>query len=175
MFDSIDGLPLHPLAAHAAVVLVPLAGLLGLVFAVPRTRCWATAPLPLSALGAALATTVAVRSGQALREAGGLGATGLGGSVADLVHEHAERGDLLEILAWAYVVVALLAAGVQLAITRRPESEPRSRTLHLSVLMLSVVLALGAVGLAVQTYRVGELGARAVWNPADGFDYSTDD
>ena len=175
MFDSIDGLPLHPLASHAAVVLLPLAGLLGLVFAVPRSRRWATVPLPLTALGAALAATVAVRSGRALQEAGGLAASGLGGSVGSLVQEHSELGNLLQILAWVYAALALLAAGVQLAITQRPQSEPRSRPLHLSVLALSVALVIGAVALGVQTYRVGELGARAVWNPAGVVDYSTDD
>ena len=38
MFDEFNGLPLHPLAVHAVVALIPLSALLGVLFAVPRTR-----------------------------------------------------------------------------------------------------------------------------------------
>ncbi len=46
MFDEINGLPTHALALHAAVVLVPLAAALGVLFAIPAPapglgfRCW---------------------------------------------------------------------------------------------------------------------------------------
>jgi FtsH-binding integral membrane protein len=165
VLDSLNGLPLHPLATHAAVVLVPLAGLLGVLFAVPRTRGWATVPLPVLALAAAIATWVSVRSGEALQRVGGLGATGLGGDVGRLVDEHAERADLLLVLVWAYAAVAGLALA----------SQRTSVRLHPWVAAaLSAVLVVGAVALSVQTVRVGELGARAVWNPAGGIDYSAE-
>ena len=53
MFHEIGGLPLHPLAVHAAVVSVPLAALLGILFAVPRTRAWSRIPFALVSIGAA--------------------------------------------------------------------------------------------------------------------------
>lgn len=163
--DTINELPLHPLATHAAVVLVPLACLLGMLFALPRTRPWATVPLPISALLAAIATLVSVRSGEALQRVGGLGATGLDGDVGRLVLEHAERADLLHVLVWVYAAAALLAAVSQ---------HPSLRQRHLVGTALGALLVAGAVVLVVQTIRVGETGARAVWNPAGGVDYSSD-
>jgi hypothetical protein len=165
VFDTLDGLPLHPLATHAAVVLVPLAGLLGVLFALPWTRRWATVPLPVVAVVAGVATWVSVRSGEALQRAGGLGTTGLGGDVGEQVQEHAQRADLLLILVWCYALVAALAFASQ-------RLSPRRRPRWLAS-ALSVVLVAGAVVVVGQTVRVGETGARAVWNPAGNLDYST--
>ena len=44
MFDKIGDLPLHPLVVHAAVIGIPLAALLALLFAFPKTREWARWP-----------------------------------------------------------------------------------------------------------------------------------
>jgi hypothetical protein len=161
VFGSVNDLPLHPLATHAAVVLIPLAGLLGVLFAVPRTRAWASVPLPVVSVLAAVATFVSVQSGEALQRVGGVGAAGLGGPVAELVDQHARLAYQLHVLVWVYAGVALAAA----VLRRRGEGRP--------VTALAAVLVLGAVLLGLQTYRVGEAGARAVWNPAGGVDYST--
>ena len=67
MFDQINGMPLHPLIIHAAVLGVPLAFLLAGLFALPRTRAWARWPLALTVLGATAATFAARESGQALK------------------------------------------------------------------------------------------------------------
>lgn len=166
MFDTFDGLPLHPLATHAAVVLVPLAGLLGVLFALPRTRRWATVPLPVVAAAAAAATWVSVRSGEALQRVGGLGTTGFGGDVGERIKEHAERADLLLVLMWGYALAAALAF-----VSQRPSLGRQPRWLATA---LSAVLVAGAVVVVVQTVRVGETGARAVWNPSGGVDYSTE-
>ncbi len=157
--DTVNGLPLHVLSVHATVVLVPFAALLGLVFAVPRLRDWALFPLPLVAAAAAVSTWVSVQTGETLQAAGGQGAAGLGGPVADLVDEHQELGEQLLLMVVAYAVLVSIAA----VVARRAG---RGLTVGLSVL---VVLAAATVG--VQTYRVGELGSRAVWNPSDTVNY----
>ncbi len=51
MFDEIGDMPLHPLVTHAPVIGIPLALLLALLFAFPRTRNWARWPLVLTVLG----------------------------------------------------------------------------------------------------------------------------
>ena len=51
MFDEIGDMPLHPLVIHAPVIGIPLAFLLALLFAFPRTRDWARWPLALTVLG----------------------------------------------------------------------------------------------------------------------------
>ena len=59
MFDQIGDMPLHPLIIHAPVIGIPLALLLTLLFAFPRTRAWARWPLALTVLGATAAIWVA--------------------------------------------------------------------------------------------------------------------
>jgi uncharacterized membrane protein len=162
MFDEFNGLPLHPLAVHAVIALVPLAGLLGILFAVPRTRSWARWPLAVVAVAAALAAFVARESGEALEQAGGLGATGISGPVAELIEEHERLGTQLLLIVVGYAVVAVVA----LLLTR---SSVTGVVAH-GVGALLVVVALV---MSFWSYRVGDLGAQAVWDPADSVDYSS--
>ena len=46
VFDSILGLPIHALVVHAAVILIPLAALLGIAFLRPVWRMPLRWPLP---------------------------------------------------------------------------------------------------------------------------------
>ncbi|MBA2444284.1 MAG: hypothetical protein H0V49_03010 [Nocardioidaceae bacterium] len=157
MFDEINGLPIHPLAVHVAVVLVPLAGLLGVLFAIPHTRRWVRVPLVIVAIGAVPAVFVAKESGKSLSAVLGLDSSGRADSrVAAIVREHAERADLLFILVIGFAVLAVLAVAVSAKFDALPAVVP---------VVVSVLLVLGAVALAFQTVRVGESGARAVWNP----------
>jgi hypothetical protein len=64
MFDKIGDLPLHPLVIHAVVVGIPLAALLAVLFAIPRTREWARWPLAIVVVGATAVTFIARQSGQ---------------------------------------------------------------------------------------------------------------
>lgn len=163
--DTFNGLPLHSLTVHATVVLVPLAGLLGVLFAIPRSRGWATIPLPLVAAGAALSTWVSIQTGEALQDAGGRNAAGLDGPLADLIDQHAELADQLQVMVIVYAGVAILAAVVALA----------KRGSGAVLTALGVLLVLGAVVISIQTYRVGDLGAQAVWNPTGDVDYGAAD
>jgi len=157
--DTVDGLPLHALSVHVTVVLVPLAAFLGLLFAVPRLREWTRFPLPLVSAAAAVSTWVSVQSGEALDEAGGQGAAGLRGPVASLVEEHEELAEQLLLMVVAYAVAVSVAVVLARSSTRGVATA------------LSLLVLVGAVAVGVQTYRVGDLGARAVWNPTDSVDY----
>lgn len=160
MFDEVDGLPLHPLAVHASVVLIPLAALLAILFVVPRTRAWARLPLLLVSLGSVLSVFVTRESGFKLKD-----------HLAEsrfpymkLIEEHQSRANLLFVLVIIFAVVAIAAY----VLSARADL---NRAVSAS---LSVLLVVGAVALAVQTYRVGELGSRIVWNPDGKQDFSTD-
>lgn len=170
--DTVNGLPLHALVLHATVVLIPLAGLLGVVFAIPRLRAWATVPLPLVAVAAAASALVTAASGRNLKEAGGQGGAGLGGPVLDLVEEHQELAQQLVVMTLIYAAVAVVAAVVAGRAHRRA---PASRSGGALLTGLSVLLVLGAVAVTYQTIRVGDVGSEAVWNPVGTTDYSTDD
>src|SRR5688500_20215747 len=72
MFDKIGDLPLHPLVVHAAVIGIPLAALLALLFAFPKTREWARWPLAITVIGATAVTFVDRESGLDLEAALGI-------------------------------------------------------------------------------------------------------
>ena len=144
MFDTINGLPLHPLVVHAVVVLLPLA-ILGTIAIVVRPqwrRPYGVLVLVVTALATAL-IPVATSSGEALeRHVGDPG-------------RHAELGDQL---IWFAVPLLALVAGLVL-LDRRPV--PRAASwLPRTVAVVALVVALAS---AVQVYRVGDSGARAAW------------
>lgn len=158
MFNEFNGLPTHALALHAAVVLVPLAAALGVLFAIPRTRAWSRLPLLLVSVGAVVAVFGAKESGEKLEEV-----LNLEGPTHDLVELHAERADVLFIATIGYAVLAVAAFVLTRSSTRN----------GLPTNVLAVLLVIGAAGVAFQTYRVGDVGARAVWNPTGQVDYGS--
>ena len=178
MFDNLGDLPLHPLLIHAAVVSVPLALVLAVLFAVPRTRSWARWPLALTVVGTAGATIAAKLSGEALREALSLAADS---AAAPLIAEHAALADQLVWLTIAVMILGLAAAllvpGRSLAETpevRAPVVLPGLRVGAARVvsLVLLIALLLVATVAVIWVVRVGDLGSRAVWNPTGQQDFA---
>lgn len=165
MFNEFRGLPVHALAVHGAVVLVPLAALLGVLFATPRFRAWARVPLLLVSLGAVGAVFVAKQSGKHLETvlAAQSGDGWASNPVAGLVNEHQKRANLLFILVILFAVVAVAAYVL---------SRDAARFTQPVALALSAVLVIGAGALAFQTFRVGDIGSRALWNPTGSVDYN---
>lgn len=148
MFDTINGIPLHPLVVHAVVVLIPLSILGTIAIAVRPAWRRPYGPLVVAAgLVAAVLCPVATSSGEELERR--VGSPG----------EHAELGDQL---VW-FVLVLLVASALLVWLDRRPAAKrPASRTLTL-VAAVAVIAGLAA---GVQTYRVGDSGARAAWGDA---------
>jgi hypothetical protein len=153
---EIAGLPLHPLVVHAAVVLIPLTALLAVAFAVlPRWRWlvrWPTAVASVVSVGIAYLSTT---SGESLEEERNLGR---------LVHEHAERGDLLAdltvVLAVVMVVSALLVPGPSGLASGRGAM---ARRVLYADKVLPALLVVTALVVLVQAVLTGDSGARAVW------------
>lgn len=146
---EINGLPLHPLVIHAAVVLGPLAALASLAYAaVPGSRDLLRERLRWPAVALAVAATLSIvaayLSGRDFLDANPALAR------EPLVAIHEERAELLLWLAIGYGVVSLAA-----------------HALHRRVGAVRVaargLLAVAAVAVLVQVVRVGDAGARAVW------------
>jgi uncharacterized membrane protein len=140
MFDTIAGLPLHPLVVHAVVVLLPLMAVLTIVVAVrknlrERYSWWVVA----ANVVIFLITLVAKESGEALQKS-------LGGQIAQ---EHGELGDVLP---WFALFLALASAAT--AVTQR------NKALGPVAVVVSIIAAVAAT---VWTVRTGDSGARAVW------------
>jgi uncharacterized membrane protein len=149
VFDTINGLPLHPLVVHAVVVLLPLAVIGTIALAV--RPAWRRPYGPLVSGVAAVAVVlcpVATSSGEALEK-----------HVGD-PGQHAALGDQL---VWFAVPVLLLAGAMTYLARRHPARTAGPPWLPAAISVLAVV---AAVACAVQVYRVGDSGARAAWGDA---------
>lgn len=139
MFDTILGLPIHPLVVHGVVVLLPLMAFISVVVSVRKPwrerLAWPVAVVNLGLVGLAV---VATQSGEKLEKR-------LGVEVS--VHE--SWGKVVPIMA-----SVLFAATVLLALARRNQK----------LGPVAVVLTLVAAAAAVfWTIRTGHTGAEAVW------------
>lgn len=141
---EINGLPLHPLVVHAAVIFGPLAAVAALAYLVPRWRDRLRWPM-------AILTVVGVSAVVAAYYTGGDFLDGKP-ELRQLpaVQKHEDLGDLALYSALAFGVVALVSAWLH------------SRTGAVRV-VLNVLLAIAAVALLVAVIRSGDSGARAVW------------
>jgi uncharacterized membrane protein YuzA (DUF378 family) len=162
LFDQIGDMPLHPLVIHVPVLGIPLALLLTLLFAFPRTREWARWALAVTVLGSTAATWVAQKSGEALQAS--LGITG-GNPVGDLVNQHSALASQLFYIMLGFSAITLLnvflVRTVPAADGSRKEGKPAA---PIRILLVVAMAAVGAVAF-LWVARVGDLGARAVWNP----------
>ena len=155
MFDTIAGLPLHPLVVHAVEVVVPLAALALVLAAVwPRFRRWAFALPLLLALASLVLVPIATQSGESLEER-------VGESGAVEVHSHLAES----LLPWV-VVMTVIAAGLFWTTWRegRGEAAPARGAVPRAVALVLVGASLVvATGTMVQAVRIGHSGATAVW------------
>jgi hypothetical protein len=154
LFDSIFGLPVHPLVVHAVVVLVPLASLaVGLAAVYPRFRAWAGfLPLALSAIATAL-VPVATSSGEALEERVFEDAA---------LEKHTELGEMM--LPWI-IAVLVLAAAMYWIDKKQPGLPAFAPKVVAGLAVIAAVGSLVVVGL------IGHSGAKSAWGdlpPASG-------
>lgn len=164
MFEEFHDLPVHALSVHASVVLVPLSALLAVLFAIPRFHAWAEWAFPLVTLAATGAVFVSRQSGAKLEETLGVGPPGEGNARDDVLADHADAGKLLFLMMLGFALIALVA----FVLSRR--NLLGNQSLQIAV---SIVLVVSAGVVAYQTYRVGELGSKAVWNPDGSIDYKS--
>jgi uncharacterized membrane protein len=180
MPKEIGGLPLHPLVVHAAIVLIPLTALVAVLFLVPRFRAALRWPMVLLAAAALASAYAAVLSGRNFEET--QVPPGSTGELVDVVNRHQQLGQQLLYLMIAFAIVTWIAAYVVRPIG---ETGPFPREIDDDVgedgvtrvdtivrVVVAVLVIVGAVAVCVQTYRTGEQGAKAVWNPTGDADFS---
>ncbi|WAL68974.1 hypothetical protein ORV05_14770 [Amycolatopsis cynarae] len=177
----ISGVPLHVLAVHAVVVLVPLAVLATVIIAVwPAARRrfgWLVAGLTLLATAS---IPVATESGEDLRDR--LATT-------DLIRAHAHLGDQLLVFVAGLLVVTVALMWFDRRNTKAPAGDIENGTggtggtgggtatatatataatatkpIKALVPVLSVLVVALAVVSAVQVVRIGDSGAKAAWS-----------
>jgi uncharacterized membrane protein len=146
---SINGLPLHALVIHAAVVFGPLAAVAGVLYAaVPRFRDWLRWPLAGLAAVALVAIWAAYLSGESVEEANPTFYTDP--TRAEMLETHESRGDVLRYSVTAFAVLSFVAAWLH---TRSGPTR----------LALGVAVAATGVLTLVYTVLTGEAGADLKW------------
>lgn len=153
MFDQINGLPVHVLVLHAAVVFVPLLALGAIVYAlVGRWRPKIGWAVLLLGIVAPICTFVAKESGEKLydRLAPHMSAGG-----KKLLDEHMSFGG--STFWWT------LALGVVSIVTVVLTSRPKSTLPKVAQWVLSAAMVVLAVLAGYYVYRTGDSGAKAVW------------
>ncbi len=157
MFDTIAGLPVHVLIIHAVVVLGPLTALAAIWYAVrPASRAGLRLPLAAGALVTGITGLIAGASGEALQHRV-RAADSADAAAIQLVHEHAEAGDLARIMCLALMVVTLAAVFVLIPAKGAARFGDLLGKLTAGVL---IITALAATGSIVYT---GHTGAKAAW------------
>jgi hypothetical protein len=147
---EINGLPLHVLVVHAAVVFGPLAALCAIAYvALPSQRDrlrWVTLALVLIATGA---IWTAYLSGEDFLESDRF--TGIAGTpLEELIHDHEELAETLRLVVSGFAAVTLLAVW-------------QHRREGLLRYALGALVAAGALGTLVLVFLTGEAGSKAVW------------
>jgi hypothetical protein len=154
VFDQVNGLPVHALVLHAAVIFIPLLALGAVVYAVVppwRSRTWWAALL--LALVAPVCAFVTRESGVALYNRVISRTSPAGRRIID---NHMHFGTLTM---WFTIALGVVTLVLVLATVRRPGYRlPRAADLVLA--LITVVLA-GISGYYV--FRTGDSGATAVW------------
>jgi len=148
---EINGLPVHALVVHAAVVLGPVSALFGIAYAVvPRWRDWIRWPMVVLAVPAAIAVWVAYFSGEQLTEA-----NQYGGPLLALVETHESRAQVLRLVILAFAVLAVVAAALH-------------RRVGAVRWVLGALVAVAGVATIVYAVLTGDAGAQVAWYGVEG-------
>jgi uncharacterized membrane protein len=151
VFDQINGMPVHALVVHAAVVFVPLLALIAIVYAVvPRWRSKVGWAAFLLAIIAPAAAGVAKLSGAELYDR--RVAAGMSGPPLEALDAHMDFGTRTFYFSLGLGIVTLIM--VVLAGRRLP----RAAELGLAVIMVAL-----AVVSSYYVFRTGDSGAQSVW------------
>ena len=146
---EINGVPLHPLVVHAAVVLGPLAALSALAYVgLPKYRDklrWATLLTVLIATGA---IWTAYLTGENFFDSDRF--EGVSGALKEKIETHEGYAEDLRLITSGFAIVTILATWLH------------DRTGALRYL-LGALVAVGAIATLIWTVLTGDAGAQAVW------------
>jgi hypothetical protein len=146
---EVNGLPLHPLVVHAAVIFGPIAALSGIAYAVlPKYRDrlrWVTLVLALIAFGSIWAAWFTGNNFY-----GSDRFARVSGELKDNIEHHKSLASVLRWLTTAFAVVTVAAVW------------QHSRT-GTTRLVLNGLVVLSAVLMLIWVVLTGDAGARSVW------------
>jgi len=156
------GLPAHPLFIHVPVVLIPIS-VLGAIACVARPA-WLErygVLLSVTAIVAMSSTFLAMQAGAALR-----GALNLQGTAASLIQRHSHAAHILAVVFVLFTAALILTFAAQRISGGMPTGlaiADRLLSPRISLVALRVLLVVLALVSAYLVFKVGDLGAKAVW------------
>jgi uncharacterized membrane protein len=159
VFGAFHGLPIHALVVHGAVILTPVAGLLGIAMLRPAWRMVLRWPLVAVTALSTGTVYVARSSGKVLKEA--LGDQLKGNVTGKAVAHHQQLANRL----WIWLLIFLVVVVIVALVLPRLSNPLAGGVAAIAVAALAIVI----IVMVVQT---GEAGTKARWNPDGSFDYS---
>ncbi len=160
---TIHGTPLHPLVVHGAVVLIPLAALGGILFALRSAwRWWLRWPMVVTAVLAGGATGLAYLTGHSLNNQRFAQAQGV---LRTAINNHRHWAHLLILATGIYVVIVLVGAWALGGPSALVSGRGARETVAGWAVPMEVLLVVGALVVLVLVVLTGDAGAKAVWNP----------
>jgi uncharacterized membrane protein len=163
VFEEFQGIPMHPLLVHAAVVLLPLQVMAGIAFAVlPRFRRYLGWFVAGTAVAAPVAAFIARQSGLALRDRLVRNGTSDAGVLAS-IQEHNDFADLAMYSSIALGVLMLVLLILEVRRTRTAVDGAGSGGMNILMIVV-MVLTLGAAGTTgYYIFQTGDTGAKMTW------------
>ncbi len=157
MPETLFGLPTHILVVHAVVVFGPLAALTAIAYAaVPRLREHLRWWLAGFAVVLGTSSFVAAEVGESLERQLVAAGASRDTPVGQRIHEHAEAGDVMKVVALLFMVLVLVA--VFYLLPARAGGTPNGLRVA-----TSVVVVLAALFVLYQVAVTGHSGSAAVW------------
>ena len=156
------GLPAHPLFVHVPVILIP-ATVLAAIVCMIKTEWFSRYGIALAVVSIAAMSSIflTMQAGGALESA-----LHLQGRAAHLISEHSQAAHILALIYIAFTAIVIVTFAAQ----RISGGSPTGMSVLDRVLgarrmftTLRLVLVLLSLAAAVMVFRVGDLGARAVW------------
>jgi hypothetical protein len=157
-----SGLPAHPLFIHVPVVLIPLS-VLGALACVVKPVWFDRYGILLAATSIVAMSSVfpTMHAGSALEAS-----LNLQGPTAELIRRHSHAANILAIAFVAFTAILILTFAAHRISGGRPTGlgvADGVLSARASYLTLRLLLVLLAVGCAYMVFKVGDLGAKAVW------------
>lgn len=178
IFDTLGGIPSHPLLVHIPVVLVPVAMLLMFLSLWQKVRTSALWAASIAAVGGLVGAVLASGSGESLAHAV---------KRSQLLRDHMELGDQVQGYAAVFAFFAVAALMVHLTridavplgrllspLTKRITPLAKKMSAGAVAALITLVSVVGVVA-SWQTYNAGHSGAKAVWDGTKITDSGHDD
>lgn len=144
-----NGLPLHPLVVHAAVIFGPLSALSAIAYvALPRFRDQLRWPTLVLVLLGGLSIWVAHLSGNNLYDSERFAR--VGGELKDRIDHHQSLADGLRWITTGFAVITMVAIW-------------QHRRNGVTRYLFGALVVLSAMATIIWTFRTGDAGSQAVW------------